>query len=132
MAREQEEPMRATRDTLPILFGEDPAAIRGADWGGLRSMIVSLPAGADVASLLKGLPNDQCTCPHWGYVLKGRMRVIYDDGEELLQAGDLVYIPPGHVPIVEEDIEFLEFSPPAESEAVLEVVKRNVAAAGAA
>jgi hypothetical protein len=43
-----------------------------------------------------------------------------------------MYIPPGHVPIVEEDIEFLEFSPPAEHEAVLDVVKRNAAAAGAA
>jgi hypothetical protein len=128
----KEESVRASRNELPILFGEDPAAIRGADWGGLRSMIVSLPAGADVVSLLKGLPNDQCTCPHWGYVLRGRMRVIYDDGEELMQAGDLMYIPPGHVPIVEEDIEFLEFSPPTEHEAVLDVVKRNAAAAGAA
>ncbi len=124
--------MRASRDELPILFGEDPAAIRGADWEGLRSMIVSLPAGADFMSLLKGLPNDQCTRPHWGYVLRGRMRVIYDDGEELMQAGDLIYFPPGHVPIVEEDIEFLEFSPPAEHEAVLDVIKRNAAAAGAA
>jgi hypothetical protein len=124
--------MRASRNELPLLFGEDPAAIRGADWGGLRAMIVSLPAGADVVSLLKGCPNDQCMCPHWGYVLKGRMRVIYDDGEELMQAGDLMYIPPGHVPIVEEDIEFLEFSPPAEHEAVLDVVKRNAAATGAA
>jgi hypothetical protein len=62
--------MRATRDTLPILFGEDPAAICGADWGGLRSMIVSLPADAIVVSLLKGLPNDQCPCPHWGYVMR--------------------------------------------------------------
>src|SRR5262245_2925028 len=132
MAREQEEPMRATRDTLPILFGADRAAIRGADWGGLRSMIVSLPAGADVVSLLKGLPNDQCSCPHWGYVLRGRMRVLYDDGEETLRSGDLFYLPPGHAPIVEEDIEFLEFSPPAEHEAVLEVVKRNAAAAAAA
>jgi hypothetical protein len=58
--------------------------------------------------------------------------VIYTDGEELMQAGDLFYIPAGHVPIVEEDIEFLEFSPPAEHEAVLDVVKRNAAAAGAA
>ena len=60
------------------------------------------------------------------------MRVIYRDSEEVMQAGDLFYIPPGHAPIVEEDIEFLEFSPPAKHEAVLDVVKRNVAAAGPA
>ncbi|MFN8678568.1 MAG: cupin domain-containing protein [Thermomicrobiales bacterium] len=121
--------MRSSRSELPILFGEDPASIRGVDWANLRSMIVSLPAGADVASLLKGLPHDQCTCPHWGYVLRGRMRVIYADGEELMQAGDLFYIPPGHVPIVEEDIEFLEFSPPGDHEIVLETVKKNAAGA---
>jgi hypothetical protein len=123
--------MRATRDQLPILFGDDAAGIRGADWGDLRAMIVSLPAGGDVTPLFKGLPNDLCSCPHWGYVLKGRMRVLYADGEETMQAGDLFYIPPGHTPVVEEDIEFVEISPPAESEAVLEACKRNAAAAAA-
>lgn len=121
--------MHASRNDLPLLFGDDAAGIRGADWGGTRSMIVALPAGADVAALLKGLPNDQCTCPHWGYVLRGRVRVISDDGEELIQAGDLFYLPPGHVPIVEEDVEFLEFSPPADHQAVLDVIARNATAA---
>jgi len=92
--------MRATRDELPILFGEDPATIRGADWGELRSMIVSLPAGTDLGPLLQGLPNDLC----W---------------------------PPGHTPLVEEDVEFVEFvefSPPAEHDVVLDHVKRTAAA----
>ena len=124
--------MRATRDELPILFGADPATIRGADWDGLRAMIISLPAGTDLAPLLEGLPNGLCPCPHWGYVLKGRIRVTYADREEVLRAGDLFYLPPGHAPLVEEDTEFVEFSRPAEHEAVLEVVKRNAAALGAA
>jgi hypothetical protein len=122
--------VHATREELPVLFGEDPAAIRGADWGVLRAMIVSLPAGTDVASLLKGLPHDMCSCPHWGYVVKGRMRIIYaDGGEELMQTGDLFYIPAGHAPIVEEDVEFVEISPPAEADAVMDVVRRNAARA---
>lgn len=121
--------MHAMREELPILFGEDPASIRGADWGALRAMIVSLPAGADVASLLKGLPGDLCTCPHWGYVVKGRMRIVYaDGGEETIRAGDLFYIPAGHYPVVEEDVEFVEISPPADNDAVMDVVKRNAAA----
>ncbi|MBA3414356.1 MAG: DUF861 domain-containing protein [Chloroflexia bacterium] len=124
--------MRATRDELPILFGAEPATVRGADWEGLRAMIVSLPAGTDLAPVLKGLPNDLCPCPHWGYVLKGRIRVTYAEGEEILRAGDLFYLPPGHTPLVEEDVEFVEFSRPAEHQAVLDVVERNVAAAGAA
>ena len=124
--------MRATRDELPIIFGADPASIRGADWDGLRSMIVTLPAGTDLAPVLKGLPGDLCPCPHWGYMLKGRIRMTYADGEEILRAGDLFYLPPGHTPLVEEDTEFVEFSRPHEHEPVMEVVKRNIAAAGAA
>ena len=123
--------MRATRDELPILFGADPATARGADWGDLRSMVISLPTGTDLTPLLQGLPNNLCSCPHWGYVTKGRMRVTYADGEELLQAGDLFYLPPGHTALVEEDVEFVEFGRPAEHDPVMDVVKRN-AAAGAA
>jgi hypothetical protein len=123
--------VRATRDDLPILFGADPATVRGVDWGGLRSMIISLPAGTDLAPLLRGLPNDLCPCPHWGYIVRGRIRVLYADREEVLGAGDLFYLPPGHAPLVEEDVEFVEFSPPAEHDAVLDVVKANAAAAPA-
>jgi hypothetical protein len=122
--------MRATRDELPILFGSDPAAIRGADWGDLRSMIISLPAGTDLGPLLEGLPGDLCPCPHWGYVVKGRIRVRYAEGEETIQAGDLFYLPPGHAPLVEEDVEFVEFSRPAEFQPVLDHLAR--AAEGAA
>ncbi len=118
--------MRASRDELPELLG---AAIRGTDWGDLRSAIVSLPAGTDVAPLLKGLPDDLCPCPHWGYVVKGRLRVIYAHRQEVLRAGDVYYMPPGHSAVVEEDYEGIEFSPSAGHEQVLDVIKRNAAMA---
>jgi hypothetical protein len=124
--------MHATRDELPYLFGADATGIRGANWGQLRSMIVSLPAGTDLGPLLRGLPNDLCPCPHWGYVIKGRLRMAYADREEVLKEGDLFYMPPGHTGVVEEDVEFVEFSPPGEHEAVLEVVRRNAASAQSA
>ena len=123
--------MHASRDELPVLFGADPAAVRGAYWGGLRAGIVSLPAGADLGPLFKGLPNDRCPCPHWGYVIRGRMRITYADREEVVSAGDIVYMPPGHTAVVEEDFEWAEFSPPAEHDAVLAVVLSNAAAASA-
>src|ERR1051326_1251000 len=81
--------MRASRDELPELFG---AAIRGSDWGDLRSTVVSMPAGTDARPLFKGLPGDRCPAPHWGYVIKGQIRIIYADREEVLRAGDL-YLP---------------------------------------
>lgn len=124
--------MRATREELPILFGADPASIRGTEWGGWRAMIISFPANTDLSPVLKGLPNDLCPCPHWGYILKGRIRVSYADEEEILRAGDLFYLPPGHTPLVEEDTEFIEFSQPDEHQAVLDVINSNLAATGSA
>jgi hypothetical protein len=118
--------MRASRDELPDLFG---AAIRGSDWGDLRASAVSMPAGTDARPLFKGLPGDLCPCPHWGYVIKGQLRVIYTDREEVLRAGDLYYLPPGHAAIVDEDFESIEFSPPAGHEQILDVIKRNAAMA---
>ena len=121
--------MKATKDELSVLLEEGPTSIRATDWGGQRVLLVSLPAGTDITPLLEGLPDNRCRCPHWGYILKGRMRVIYTDGqEEALGAGDLWYLPPGHTVVVEEDVEFVEFSPPGEYDEVLEVLQRNAAA----
>jgi len=70
---------------------------RGIDQGGHVMALMSLPDGTDLCALLKGLPHDHCQCPHWGYVLAGRIRVSYQDGTtETVEAGDLYYWPPGH------------------------------------
>ena len=63
--------------------------------GDLHSMIVSLPAGSDITPPLRGLPDDVCPCPHWGYVLKGRIRVTYADRPQVLRVGNLFHLPPG-------------------------------------
>jgi hypothetical protein len=118
--------MRASRTELPEVLGD---AVRAADWGDLRTIAMSLPAGTDLGPLLKGLPNDLCSCPHWGYVIKGQMRVSYADGQETIRAGDVFYLPPGHTGVVDEDFECIEFSPPAANQQVLDVVIRNAAAA---
>jgi len=120
--------MHATRDQLPILFGSDAAGIRGVDWGDQRAAIFSIPAGVDTAPLLEGLPGNRCPCPHWGYVLEGRMLVTYADREETVRAGELFYMPPGHTVMVERDVEYVEFSPPAAYETFLEIAKRNAGA----
>src|SRR6476646_8597462 len=36
----------------------------------------------DTTPLLKGLPDDRCQCPHWGYVIKGRITFDLDGAEE--------------------------------------------------
>jgi Cupin domain len=56
----------------------------------------------DATALLRGLPNDQCQCPHWGYVIRGRLRYRVGDREEEFAAGDAFYLPAGHIPIENE------------------------------
>jgi hypothetical protein len=121
--------MRASKSDLQTMMEAGEAAIRGKDWDGMRAMIVSLPTGADVTPLLKGLPDDRCPCPHWGYVIKGRLRMIYADGEEMLRAGDVFYMAPGHTGIVEDAVEFVEIAPVDEHHRVLDAMRRNAGVA---
>ena len=83
------------------------------------------PADFDAAPSFKGLPDDMCQSPHWGYVLKGRVRMRYRDREEIIKAGDAYYLDPGHSPLYEEDTEVVEFSPKGEYDRTLATVARN-------
>jgi hypothetical protein len=83
---------------------------------------------ADAAPLMKGLPDDRCQSPHWGYVLRGSVTLTYADREETYEAGDAYYAPPGHTPAVTAGTEVIEFSPTEAYGRTMEVVGRNLAA----
>lgn len=76
--------------------------------------------------MLKGLPDDCCQCPHWGYVLKGRLTMRFADHEEMCEAGDAFYAPPGHVPLHEADSELLLFSPTDELNVMEDAMRKNM------
>jgi hypothetical protein len=88
----------------------------------------TFPAGTDTEPIFKGLPDDRCQCPHWGYVLEGRVRVRYPDREEIIETGDVFYMEPGHTTLFEHDTEVVEFSPKGEYQKTLEVAEKNAAA----
>lgn len=120
--------MRATLDELPVMLEAGEASIRGVDWGDMRLTVVSVPAGTDFGPLLKGLPNDRCQGPHWGYVLKGRIRIQYPDRDEVLSRGDFYYMPPDHSGVAEEDTDFLEIAPIDLHDEFLSNARRSLAA----
>lgn len=120
--------MRAKIEEVPVSFESGATYSRSIEWGGLNVAFEGLPAGLDSTPFFKGLPDNRCQCPHWGYVFKGRLRVIYADHEEVISAGEAYYLPPGHNGIVEEDTEVLEFSPMVEYAKTMEAVERNSAA----
>src|ERR1044071_4236530 len=84
---------------------------RHADLDGYTFNFVTFRQDLDHTRLLKGLPDDRCQCPHWGYVLKGKMTYRFPDHEEVFEAGDAFYLPPGHVQLVEAGTEYVQFSP---------------------
>jgi hypothetical protein len=105
---------------LPSLMDSPGATVRSTPWGGMACSYAEVGQGTDLAPALRGLPDDMCPCPHWGYILKGAVRIRYTDGrEEVLRAGEMYYLPPGHVPIFEEDTAFVEFSPQGEYDELL-------------
>ena len=75
---------------------------------------VTIKQDSDLTPLLKGLPDDSCQCPHWGYVFAGAMTIRYGEREETVVAGEAFYLPPGHVPMAVAGTEFVQFSPAEE------------------
>ena len=90
---------------------------------------VTLREEIDMATMLKGLPDDRCQCPHWGYVVTGRLTFRYADREEVFEAGDAFYTPPGHVPVKHQPgTEIVMFSPAHELEQTEAVMMKNMQA----
>lgn len=110
--------MRIAKSDVPARLSVPGAIARQTgdfgDAGGLKMAgeYFTLAAGTDIAPLLQGLKGDLCQCPHWGYLLQGRVTVTYAGGDsEAVSGGDLFYWPPGHTVKVDEDAELILFSP---------------------
>ena len=87
-------------------------------------------ADVDPAEFFRGLPDDRCQLPRWGYVIKGRLAFRIADREESYEAGDAYYVPPGHTPVHYAGAEIVEFSPTDVLAQTIPVVMDNLHAAG--
>ena len=118
--------MRGSKNDLPLVedYGECLKSWQ-TEWGDMITEISTFPAGFDATPFFNGLPDGMCQSPHWGYVLKGRVRIGYSDHEEIIATGDAYYLQPGHSPLYEEDTEVAEFSPKGEYEKTSVIVAQN-------
>ena len=117
----------SAKENLPVTLALPGVTIRSAPWHGMAALYVTLAAGSDFTPVLKGLPDDLCQCPHWGYVLKGTLHLRYKDGrEEVARPGDMWCTPPGHTAWCEDDCEYIEFSPEAAFNQVLAHIRQQV------
>ena len=112
------------REDVPVAIEGGGVELRMHEvGGGMTTAFVRLPKGADLGPALKGLPDDLCQCPHWGYLLKGRLKMRTKQGEEVYEAGQAFYWSPGHAPVALEDTEYVDFSPTAEFQQVIDHIK---------
>ncbi|MGJ9423307.1 cupin domain-containing protein [Aeromicrobium sp. CF3.5] len=85
----------------------------------------------DATPLLEGLPQDECQCPHWGYVIEGRMIVSVGGVDEVYETGEAFYTPPGHVPIHHQaHTKVVMFSPEDELRRTGDAVAENAETQG--
>jgi hypothetical protein len=83
----------------------------------------------DPAPLFAGLPDNACQARHWGVVLEGTLVVRYSDGrEDVVEAGEAYYAPPGHLPLFKSGTRLIEFSLRDELDETITKVMANVQA----
>jgi hypothetical protein len=114
-----------SKQTAPTVEDFGPVEDRYDDVLGYRIDFLHFRPEMDSAPMLKGLPDDRCIAPHWGYVLKGAVTYRFADHSETYRAGDAFYVPAGHTPFSEADTEYLQFSPSEELKIVSETILRN-------
>ena len=111
--------MRVAKDQVAVKMQIPGAVLRqqtgfgeldGA--GCISGEYFTLAAGVDTTPLFMGLEGDLCQCPHWGFVLRGKLTTTDASGQqETVQANDLFHWPAGHNVRVDDDAEIVLFSP---------------------
>ena len=117
-----------SKETAPNVGEFGPVTDRHDEIDGYTISIASFAAEIDGAPLLRGLKDDLCQCPHWGYVVKGTARFTFADHVEVFEAGDAFYLPPGHSPAHSADSELVMFSPSDELRETEDAMQRNMQA----
>jgi hypothetical protein len=123
--------MHGSMKDMQIILKAPWVTLRHVDWGGMtvEQGVVHQTVDPALSDLLfKGLPDDRCQCPHWGYVLRGQRHYKFADHEEVYTVGEVYYVPPGHGPVAVADCEFLELSPTDQMLETMEVLERNTRA----
>jgi hypothetical protein len=106
-------------DQLSVRVQGNGVDFRTRQLGALTMSWVRLDKGVDLSGATVGLPDDLCQCPHWGYVIRGRVRMKTKEEPQDFVAGEAFYWGPGHAPQALEDSEYVDFSPTEDLEKVI-------------
>jgi len=119
--------MRVAKDDVDVRMEIPGAVVRqrldfgdATGFGKISGEYFTLAAGVDTTPLFQGLDGNHCDCPHWGFVMSGRITTTDAKGaQETVNTNDLFYWPPGHNVKVDADAEIIMFSPQREHTKVI-------------
>ena len=89
---------KVSKDSAPQRQEAGPVVDLRDELDGYTVTFTSLVEDIDATPFMKGLPDDRCRASHWGYVIKGKTTARYADRDEVFEAGDAFYTPPGPRP----------------------------------
>lgn len=126
--------MKIAKEDVPVKINVPGAIARQqtdfgdvTGYGKISAEYFSLGEGTDITELLKGLEGDMCQCPHWGYVLSGKLTITFSDGNvDIVNGNDLFYWPPGHTVKADQETEMVLFSPQHEHSLVINHILEKV------
>lgn len=118
---------KVSKQSAPLVEDFGVAEDRHDDIDGYTVNFVTIRQSHDLAPMLASLPGGNCSCPHWGYVIKGRLTIRYADHEETVEAGEAFYMTPGHAPAAEAGTELVQFSPADQLAATTAAIKKAMA-----
>jgi hypothetical protein len=84
---------KVSRESAAHVEHHGPVEDRHEDIDDYTVNFLTMGVTIDATPLFKGLPGDQCSCRHWGYVFKGKITYRFADHEEVFEAGDAFYVP---------------------------------------
>ena len=126
--------MRIAKQDVPVKIDAPGAVARqitdfgdATGYGKIGGEYFSLGKGADITELLRGLEDNLCQAPHWGYMIEGQLTITFADGKrERVSGGDLFYWPPGHTVRADADTEVILFSPQHEHTKVIDHMRAKM------
>ena len=104
---------------------------RSVHWGDMEVGYTTVHEPLDCTEQYKfgGLPGGVCPCPHYGYMFEGRLRVKYPDSDwpdEVIEAGEVFFVPSGHVLVYEEASKVLELNPAHALQSCMDAINKAI------
>ena len=105
-------------------------SFRSVHWGDLEVGFTTIAEPMDCTDVYRHLAGGVCPCPHYGFIVEGRLRSTYpgtDVPDEVAETGDVYFFPPGHILVYDAPTTALEFNPAAALQQLMDSAERWLA-----